>query len=194
MDEYVQYSLLTLFMLLLFEGTVVLTRTRNLRMLREMMGSATRVRVLRRGVWTVTGSEALLPGDLVSIARNRFDPDAGVPADLLLLSGRVVVNEAILTGEATPQPKESVAHRPPHDRLLLRRAADTGDKGHVIFGGTKARPRSASPAPPAPPRPRGGADAGRGGAAGAAGDARAGHAAKGDSAAARRGVRRLRAA
>jgi magnesium-transporting ATPase (P-type) len=30
---------------------------------------------------------------------------------MLMLSGRVVVNEAILTGEATPQPKDSVAHR-----------------------------------------------------------------------------------
>ena len=74
-------------------------------------GSPSRVRVLRRGVWTVMSSDALLPGDLVAIARNRLDPDAGVPADMLMLSGRVVVNEAILTGEATPQPKDSVAHR-----------------------------------------------------------------------------------
>ncbi|KAJ1483354.1 hypothetical protein T484DRAFT_1800651, partial [Baffinella frigidus] len=137
MDEYVQYSLLTLAMLLLFEGTIVLTRTRNLKMLREMMGSPTRIRVLRRGVWTVMSSDALLPGDLVAIARNRLDPDAGVPADILMLSGRVVVNEAILTGEATPQPKDSIAHREGLDHLLLKRAADTGDKGHVVFGGTK---------------------------------------------------------
>jgi magnesium-transporting ATPase (P-type) len=49
-----------------------------------------------------------------------------VPADVLLLNGEVVSNEAILTGEATPQQKTSIAHRAPDEILCLKRHADTG--------------------------------------------------------------------
>jgi P-type E1-E2 ATPase len=45
----------------------------------------------------------LLPGDLVSITRSKGD--AVCPCDILLLSGSVVANEALLTGESTPQLK-----------------------------------------------------------------------------------------
>lgn len=51
---------------------------------------------------------------------------AVVPADVLLLNGGIVVNEAILTGEATPQQKVSIAHRHAGDVLSLQRHADTG--------------------------------------------------------------------
>jgi cation-transporting ATPase 13A1 len=125
LDEYWYYSLFTLLMLLMFEGTVVLSRTRNLKMLREMMGAPTIVRVFRKGIWTPMYSHSLVPGDLISVNRNKNDPDQAVPADVLLLSGKVVVNEAILTGEATPQEKTSIACRDPNETLSLKRSDDT---------------------------------------------------------------------
>lgn len=47
----------------------------------------------------------LLPGDVVSIGRSsgQNGEDKSVPADMLILAGSAIVNEAILTGESTPQ-------------------------------------------------------------------------------------------
>jgi len=47
----------------------------------------------------------LLPGDVVSIGRSsgQHGEDKSVPADMLLLAGSAILNEAILTGESTPQ-------------------------------------------------------------------------------------------
>lgn len=51
--------------------------------------------------WKTLSADALLPGDIVSITRELNT----CPADLLLLSGGCVVNEAMLTGESTPHHK-----------------------------------------------------------------------------------------
>lgn len=75
MDEYWYYSIFTLLMLLLFEGTVVLSRTRNLRMVRDMMGAPTIVRVFRAGAWISLTSNMLVPGDIISVKRNKHDAD-----------------------------------------------------------------------------------------------------------------------
>ena len=62
----------------------------------------------RFGKWERLPGHALVPGDIVSIGR-AIDPttgaplDVAVPADLLLLAGSCIVNEAVLTGESTPQ-------------------------------------------------------------------------------------------
>lgn len=71
--------------------------------------------------------------------------DQVVPADLLLLSGTCIVEEAVLTGESTPQwkmPIPKVTDKPANgqkeaelereDRLNITR-----DKQHVLFSGTK---------------------------------------------------------
>lgn len=65
-------------MLLVFEGTVVISRTRNLKLLHEMMGRPLMVLVFRNGVWRSVLSDVLLPGDIISVSRSKTDPDAGV--------------------------------------------------------------------------------------------------------------------
>lgn len=74
--------------------------------------------------WTGTGAE-----------------DKVVPADMLLLAGTCIVEEAVLTGESTPQWKMPInppreggpsADTDPAARLNISR-----DKQHVLFGGTK---------------------------------------------------------
>lgn len=57
-----------------------------------------------------------------------------IPCDMILLDGGCIANEAMLSGESTPQSKESVRLRPEEDLFDL---ADSGDRLHVLFGGTK---------------------------------------------------------
>lgn len=55
--------------------------------------------------WVKLPGTELLPGDVVSIGRDsgQSGDDKSVPADMLILAGSAIVNEAILTGESTPQ-------------------------------------------------------------------------------------------
>ncbi|KAH9318290.1 hypothetical protein KI387_020059, partial [Taxus chinensis] len=55
--------------------------------------------------WVKLSGMDLLPGDVVSIGRlaGQNGEERTIPADMLLLSGSVIANEAILTGESTPQ-------------------------------------------------------------------------------------------
>uniref|UniRef100_A0A7S1BRA1 P-type ATPase A domain-containing protein n=1 Tax=Corethron hystrix TaxID=216773 RepID=A0A7S1BRA1_9STRA len=149
LDGMWQYSLFTLFMIFTFEGTVVFSRMKSLSSLKGMGskdGSNT-ILVHRKKVWSSVQVSELVPGDIVSIKRNRKssggkDQDSGsnavdelIPADLLLL-GRgisVVVNEASLTGESVPQMKEGLTDFTGEDQLEMRGR----HKMNLVYGGTK---------------------------------------------------------
>jgi magnesium-transporting ATPase (P-type) len=55
--------------------------------------------------------EEIVPGDILCLM------EGPVPADCLLLEGSCVVNEAFLTGEAVPQPRESIDYTNIDDKL-----------------------------------------------------------------------------
>ncbi|RAL49033.1 hypothetical protein DM860_001353 [Cuscuta australis] len=134
LDEYWYYSLFTLFMLFMFESTMAKSRLKTLSELRRVRVESETLMVHRCGKWVKLSGTDLLPGDLVSIGRSvgQTGEDKNVPADMLLLAGSAIVNEAILTGESTPQWKVSIMGRGSGERLSARR-----DKAHVLFGGTK---------------------------------------------------------
>ena len=75
-----------------------------------------------------------------SSGTNAGEVEKLVPADALLLAGTCIVDEAVLTGESTPQwkaavgtPEELTAQgEGPEHRLSIKR-----DKNHVLFSGTK---------------------------------------------------------
>jgi cation-transporting ATPase 13A1 len=92
------------------------------------------ITVLRDSRWQSIKSDALLPGDIVSITRGNQNEDVVVPCDVLLLSGHCIVNEAMLSGESTPMMKESIELREGDDVLDMESA---DDKRHILFGGTK---------------------------------------------------------
>ncbi|GKC59798.1 probable manganese-transporting ATPase PDR2, partial [Tanacetum coccineum] len=125
LDEYWYYSLFTLFMLFMFESTMAKSRLKTLSVL-EL--------ILVGSKWTKVAGTELLPGDVVSIGRaaGQDGEEKAVPADMLILAGNAIVNEAILTGESTPQWKVSITGRGPEERLSSKR-----DKNHILFGGTK---------------------------------------------------------
>ncbi|VFQ85883.1 unnamed protein product [Cuscuta campestris] len=88
----------------------------------------------RCGKWVKLSGTDPVPGDVVSIGRSvgQSGEDKNVPADMLLLAGSAIVNEAILTGESTPQWKVSIMGRGSDERLSARR-----DKAHALYWGTK---------------------------------------------------------
>lgn len=164
LDDYWQYSAFTLFMILMFEATVVFSRIKCLSSLSGMGNKARKMMVYREGVWSNVWTTDLLPGDILSLTRcvppkkkkKIKDAEKGedestvndvslsnaiipvedgdvVPADILLLRGSTVVNEASLTGESVPQMKEGFSELVKGEILDMK----TRHKTHVLYAGTK---------------------------------------------------------
>ncbi|TBU39485.1 endoplasmic reticulum Ca-transporting P-type ATPase [Dichomitus squalens] len=131
LDEYWYYSLFTLFMLIVFECTVVWQRLRTLTEFRTMAVAPYPVYVRRNNVWSQIQSDDLLPGDIISVARQQTETN--IPADILLIRGTCIVNEAMLSGESTPLLKESIELLDASEPLDV----DGAHKNAVLFSGTK---------------------------------------------------------
>jgi cation-transporting ATPase 13A1 len=131
LDEYWYYSMFTLFMLIGFESTVVMQRLRTLKEFRTFSLTPFKIYVYRHQRWIQINSDELLPGDVCSIVRS--EGEMAIPCDMVLLDGHCIVNEAMLSGESTPQGKESILLREPEDTLDPMGV----DKLHILFGGTK---------------------------------------------------------
>jgi len=150
LDGMWQYSLFTLFMIFMFEGTVVFSRLKSMGALKGMAGGGAEPRsihVHRQNKWARQPVSELVPGDVVSVTRPAPAKDSDekgkrqqaanelIPADLLLLGRNVsvVVNEASLTGESVPQMKEGLTDFGGDAELEMM-----GEhKMNVVYGGTK---------------------------------------------------------
>ncbi|KAJ8324295.1 putative cation-transporting ATPase 1 [Batrachochytrium dendrobatidis] len=130
LDEMWYYSLFTLSMLFVFESTVVFQRLRNLQEFRAMSIKPYPIHVYRGNKWVLIQTDELLPGDLCSVTRQK--DESPVPADMILVDGSCIANEAMLSGESTPQLKEPISLRDDHEIF-----DPVEDKNHVLFGGTK---------------------------------------------------------
>ncbi|MCJ1309559.1 hypothetical protein MMC25_003219 [Agyrium rufum] len=131
LDEYWYYSLFTLFMLVVFESTVVWQRQRTLVEFRGMSIKPYDIWVFRENQWVQISSDKLLPGDLASVGRTK--EDGGVACDMVLIEGTAIVNEAMLSGESTPLLKDSVLLRPSEAEI----EPEGLDKNAFLYGGTK---------------------------------------------------------
>lgn len=160
LDEYWYYAIFTLFTLVMFESTLAFTRLKNLQRLRDTLRPPFPLWVYRNELWEVIETIELVTGDVVSLTSqhsslggglppgngqtsSQHDHEGGthIPADLLLLKGDAVVNEAMLTGESVPQMKESIdlvasAMESSDDGNAALDLDDTNYKRAILFGGT----------------------------------------------------------
>lgn len=134
-DAYWKYTLFSITMILIMEGSTVFSRIKNLQTLRSIGGTApNRVWAYRNLRWMQIDATDVVPGDVVAIDMPPGETEATVPFDALLLGGAAVVNEATLTGESIPQMKEaiSVGVSNADERLEMKGK----DKVHVLYSGT----------------------------------------------------------
>lgn len=148
-DEYLQYTLFTLFSIALMESTTAFQRHRTMKQLKGLSPKSYSVFVKRQGSWTRVPTEELLPGDLISLRiveseeeqegtssqqgnQKPTHQETIIPCDLLILSGSAIVNEATLTGESIPQMKDALAEKDTDRNLDV----DGADRIHTLFSGT----------------------------------------------------------
>ena len=121
LDEYWYYAIFTLLALLSFESTVAYNRKQGLQRLRNAsrQNNHQKLWAHRPGFspsspWIKISVQEIVPGDVLSLTSEPAISDGrggestqhnSVPADLLLLKGNAVVDEALLTGESIPQIK-----------------------------------------------------------------------------------------
>jgi cation-transporting ATPase 13A1 len=154
MDEYWQYTLFSVFNILMFESTTVFQRLKTLNTLNGMSTKPYPIKVWREQQWQEISTEQLLPGDLIWVKRSHQQAPAAaaggaaqagpkktmastptdiVPCDCLMLRGSAVVNEATLTGESIPQMKDAIVATSTDTRKL---DFEGQDRVHVLFSGT----------------------------------------------------------
>ncbi|CAE8699043.1 unnamed protein product, partial [Polarella glacialis] len=125
LDDYWQFTLLTLLSILGFEIGAAVTRHKSLLQLREAAAAPHEVAVLRDGTWQSLGAGDLLPGDIFQVRQG-----LKLACDAVLLQGSATAGEAALTGESAPVPKSpSLAEVRPVD--------DVDDARHCLFAGTE---------------------------------------------------------
>jgi len=145
------YSVFTLFMLVVFECTLVQQQLRNMREIRNMGNKAYKILVYRNRKWRPLSTFELLPGDIVSVSPNRGGGASNgdntgtveeelVPCDMLLLRGSCIVDESMLTGESVPQMKEPIESEFNEDGLSGEDRPleiETDGKLRILSGGTR---------------------------------------------------------
>ena len=128
-ENYVMYASCIVIMSTLSLVSSVIQIRRNQAQLRDTVQGVDKVSVYKGNVYEETDSVNLVPGDIISI------PGYGciMTCDAVLISGNVIVNESMLTGESVP-----VTKTPLPDINYRSEMYDSKEHAkHTLFCGTK---------------------------------------------------------
>lgn len=125
-DDYIAYACCILTVSI---GSVVLSLVetrKNHAQIVEMAKYETQVKKMTAGrqLKQVSSTE-LVPGDIVVVPESQL-----LPCDMILLTGTVIMNEAILTGESIPVLKSCIPY------MSNEVYSDSESTKHTLFGGT----------------------------------------------------------
>ncbi|KAM9989578.1 hypothetical protein ACTFIY_005636 [Dictyostelium cf. discoideum] len=102
-EDYYVYAGAILFIAMVTAIFTLRETRNNLLRLNEIATYRCDVTVLRDGKLQVVSSETLVPGDIIEIQKSLV-----LPCDFCLLTGTVILNESMLTGESIPVTKYSL--------------------------------------------------------------------------------------
>eukprot|EP00794_Sanderia_malayensis_P015960 gene15960-17566_t len=132
-DDYYYYAGTILVISLISIIISIYQTKKHLVNLRNMIAKSSMVNVLRPdGTEELMSSNDLVPGDVLVLPSN----GCHLQCDAILLSGSVIINESMLTGESIPVTKTPLPN-PPHNKPELNEVIDTvKHKRHILFCGT----------------------------------------------------------
>ena len=126
LDAYWQYVGFTLFSITFMEAGTVMQRMKTLKSLSGMSAKAAPVLCWRSKAWVEVGSDDLLPGDLIAVARRT--PPVGGPTDEELEGKSDKEREAVeRKREAIKKRLARMVHVVPCDCVLVRGSAVTNE-------------------------------------------------------------------
>ncbi|CDR96033.1 cation transporting ATPase, putative [Babesia bigemina] len=135
-DSYWYYSCMTIFSIITIEVQMVKKNIREYDRINSMRIPPADVLVYRDGKWTTISSAQLYPGDIFLLTHDAAAESTVVRADCLILSGEVVVDESILTGESVPQFKSALDLRLVRSQKGALTEADSEMRQSTVFAGT----------------------------------------------------------
>jgi cation-transporting P-type ATPase 13A2 len=126
--DYIAYSVIVMFITIVSITFVCRDKLFNLRRLHDLAGYEAHVsRVMPDGTKNTIGTSQLAPGDCYEVIQ-----DMEFPCDSILIKGRVVVDESMLTGESVPVTKTEFV-KSTTDIDATKRSAN------ILYSGTKVK-------------------------------------------------------
>ncbi|KAL0230871.1 hypothetical protein PCE1_003248 [Barthelona sp. PCE] len=95
-DEYLFYACCILLLALFSVGTAMYSEFSLHKKLKDLISPCPDVEILSKKQWAQVAADEIVAGDVVRLSKGT------VPADIIIMRGSLVVNEAVLTGEGFP--------------------------------------------------------------------------------------------
>mmetsp|Transcript_98350 Transcript_98350/g.212064 ORF Transcript_98350/g.212064 Transcript_98350/m.212064 type:complete len:188 (+) Transcript_98350:812-1375(+) len=141
-DDYFYSAIISLFTISMVEFFSVQSRLKQEGDLDMFKPKVMRVNIVRQGKSLTVSSDELIQGDIAILSKegpvdgtgNAEVEDLVVPADLIILEGKAIVDESLLTGESIPISKDNVTTL---DTSTLIDRDLQKIKQCVLFAGTK---------------------------------------------------------